>query len=112
MGNAYGKPNRENIRFIEGDDVELFMNYYKESLFVVVALHELIGHGSGKLFAKDKDGKLNYENVINPFTNQPVTTYYELNEHWHAKFGELSGAYEECKADAVALYLSTFDDIV
>ena len=59
-----------------------------------------------------KDGKLNFENVVNPFTNEKVTTFYKPNEHWHAKFGELSGAYEECRADSVALYLSTYDNIV
>ncbi|KAM3144829.1 hypothetical protein pb186bvf_003138 [Paramecium bursaria] len=112
LGNVYGKPNAENIRFIQGEDLNLFVKYYTESLFVVVALHELIGHGSGKIFLEDKDGKLNYENVTNPFTNQPVTTHYNSQEHWHAKFGPLSGAYEECRADSVALYLSTYDDVV
>jgi dipeptidyl-peptidase-3 len=112
LGNVYGKPSRETVRFLEGVDIDRFVNYYNESLFVVVALHELIGHGSGKLFIQDKEGKLNFENVINPFTKEPVTTYYLPNEHWHAKFGELSGAYEECRADSVALYLSTYDDVV
>jgi dipeptidyl-peptidase-3 len=41
-----------------------------------------------------------------------ITSFYTHNEHWHSRFGELSGAYEECKADAVALYLSTFDDVI
>ncbi|CAD8051708.1 unnamed protein product [Paramecium sonneborni] len=112
LGNVYGKPNRDSVRFLQGTDIDLFINYYKESLFVVVALHELIGHGSGKIFMEDKDGKLNFDNVINPFTNEKVTTFYKPNEHWHAKFGELSGAYEECRADSVALYLSTYDDVV
>lgn len=114
LGNVYGKPTVENIRFIEGSNIDLFVKYYQTSLFLIVALHELIGHGSGKLFMKDEEGKLNFDldTVVNPITNEKVTTYYNHGEHWHSRFGELSGAYEECKADSVGLYLSTYDDVV
>ena len=49
---------------------------------------------------------------MNPFTNEVITSFYNFNETWHSRFGELSGGYEECKADAVALFLSTFDEVV
>lgn len=77
-----------------------------------MALHELLGHGSGKLFQKDKEGKLNFEQgkVHHPVLNAPVAEYYEANETWRSKFGDVSSSYEECRADSVGLYLSTFQE--
>lgn len=49
MGNAFGKPKKENVLFSKEDVVDLYVKYFKESLFVLVAIHELLGHGSGKL---------------------------------------------------------------
>lgn len=63
---------------------------------------------------KDENGKFNFDfgNTVNPLTNKTVETFYNHGEQWHSKFGEFSGAMEECKADATALYLSTYDDVV
>lgn len=43
LGNAYGKPKKENVQYSREEDAELFVKYYKESLFITVALHELLG---------------------------------------------------------------------
>jgi dipeptidyl-peptidase III len=70
----------------------------------------LVGHGTGKLFQKGKDGVINYEvgKVMHPILNEPIVSYYESNETWSSKFGDVSSGYEECRADSVGLYLATF----
>lgn len=50
LGNAYGEPTVKSIQYTPENEIDLHLKYYKPSLFVIVALHELLGHGSGRLF--------------------------------------------------------------
>ena len=65
-------------------DVELLEKYSKESLTLIVALHELLGHGTGKLFTKNTEtGELNFDkNLRHPFNGGEITTYYLSSETW------------------------------
>lgn len=71
-----------------------------------------LGHGSGKLFQKSKDGSLNFElgKVIHPVLNEPINEFYDTNETWRSRFADISSSYEECRADSVGLYLSCFQE--
>ena len=88
-------------------DVELYCKHSNDAFKVQTATHELLGHGSGKLFIK-KNVKFNFdkENIINPLTGKLIETFYEEGETWSNKFKDLSNPYEECRAECVSLYLS------
>ena len=51
----------EEITFIHPDDLDLFNTWDSKAFEVQVANHELLGHGSGKLFQEEADGKLNFD---------------------------------------------------
>lgn len=53
LGNAYSRPKLENVKFLPKEDAELFVKWDHEALTLIVALHELLGHGTGKLFTKN-----------------------------------------------------------
>lgn len=108
LGNNLAKPTEKTAKFLAPEDLEDYIKYYEEAKFLQVALHELLGHGSGKLFQIDaKTGKPNFhEGFKDPFTNEVITTYYGKGETFESRFGHMHSAYEECRADSVANYLS------
>ena len=112
LGNVYPAPKASTIQFLREDDVNLICKYSNESLTLIVALHELLGHGTGKLLTKDVEtGELNFpKDLKNPFTGEEITTYYLSTETWSQKFGKLHSGYEECRADTVALYLMHYEE--
>jgi dipeptidyl-peptidase-3 len=80
-----------------------------------VGIHELLGHGSGKLCEQRKDGSYNFDMTrppIDPFTKKPITSWYKSGETYSSKFGNFASSYEECRAEACGIYLSTDEEIL
>lgn len=68
-----------------------------------------LGHGCGKLLQETSPGEYNFDHTnppISPVTGKPVTTWYKPGQTWGSVFGGLAGAYEECRAELVAMHLS------
>lgn len=103
----------KSSQFLSDEDNQLREKFGSASLEICVGLHELLGHGSGKFLRRKDDGTLNFDpkKVKNPFTGGEVS-FYETGENYQTKFTSLGSAYEECRAETVALYLCLNDDIL
>ncbi|KAG6849579.1 hypothetical protein H0H93_007282 [Arthromyces matolae] len=55
------KAPNEELTFIHPDDVDLYNEWDSRAFELQVANHELLGHGSGKLFEEKPDGTKNFD---------------------------------------------------
>lgn len=107
-------PNEE-ITFLRPEDKPLFEKFRGKSFEVQVGIHELLGHGSGKLCEQFTDGTANFDlsnPPQSPISGQPIKTWYKNDETWGSKFGSMAASYEECRAESVGIYLSTESEIL
>ena len=107
LANAIPAFTRRSLLFSPAKDVELILTYGNRSFQFETALHEMLGHGSGKLFMEAKDGTLNFDpkTTRKLLSDDLITSWYKPGESWNNKFGKISTSYEECRADLCALYL-------
>lgn len=110
LGNVLSaKAPNEKIPFIAESDLAVYQKYRDAAFEVQVGLHELTGHGCGKLLQETSPGEYNFDisnPPVSPLTYKPITTWYKPGQTWGSVFGGLAGAYEECRAELVAMHLS------
>ncbi|KAF8077954.1 peptidase family M49-domain-containing protein [Lyophyllum atratum] len=108
------KAPNEELTFIHPDDVDIYNTWDSRAFELQVANHELLGHGSGKLFEEQADGSKNFDpaKIIDPLTGKPIKSWYKSGQTPGSVLGEVSSSMEECRAEAVALFLVGNQDIL
>uniref|UniRef100_A0A8C4Q4K5 Dipeptidyl peptidase 3 n=1 Tax=Eptatretus burgeri TaxID=7764 RepID=A0A8C4Q4K5_EPTBU len=74
---------RDKLTFLPEEDKDLYVKFKGPSFDVQVGLHELLGHGSGKLLSE--------------VCLQHVTSWYKAGETYDGKFSSVASTYEECR---------------
>ncbi|KAL3427821.1 peptidase family M49 [Phlyctema vagabunda] len=110
LGNVLSaKAPSEKIPFIKESDLPLYQKYRDAAFEVQVGIHELLGHGTGKLLQETEKDVYNFDiksPPLNPVTSKPVATWYKPGQTWGSVFGSIASSYEECRAECVAMALS------
>ena len=110
LGNVLGaaSPPGEPVPFIRAADQPLYAALKDRAFELQVGLHELLGHGCGKLLQESAPGVFNFDPAappVSPVDGAPVTTWYKPGETWGSVMGGMGPSYEECRAECVAMSL-------
>ena len=93
--------------FVGVPEAAAFQKHRYAAQYIWTVLHELLGHGTGKLVTEE-DGGYNFDiksPPINPLNERPIDSWYRSGQTWSGMFGDIASAVEECRAELVAVYL-------
>ncbi|KAM3507740.1 hypothetical protein MY11210_007020 [Beauveria gryllotalpidicola] len=110
LANRLSVNNNPNLPcpWVHPSELQRFKSTTHIVRFLTTAIHELLGHGSGKLLSETEPGIYNFDKKnppISPLTNQPVDLHYLPSQSWGSVFGKLAGTVEECRAILISEYL-------
>lgn len=99
------------MNFVTKEESDMLNEKMTAAYRIMVAGHELFGHGSGRLIYQDNNGKcpMNFTDPING--ESFISCYDPQGEDYKTKFGEFSSSYEECRADLSGLFLSQSENM-
>ncbi|KAI0194109.1 peptidase family M49-domain-containing protein [Xylaria flabelliformis] len=94
--------------FIPAEEMELFQKHKYPAYYWWVVLHELLGHGTGRMMIEQSVGKFNFDSSnppLNPLDGKPIRTWYRPGQTWTGQFGDLSTTVDECRCELVGAFL-------
>jgi dipeptidyl-peptidase-3 len=104
---SYGAGEKP-VSFVKEGDQALFKGLKGIAFEVQVGIHELLGHGSGKLLHQNTEDvkDLLAQKTVNPLNGEPITgPFYPPGSTWDSTFGKIASTYEECRAECSGLFL-------
>lgn len=94
--------------WVDPSELQSFKSTTHIVRYITTAIHELLGHGTGKLLSESTPGNYNFDPQdppINPISGKAITSNYLPGQTWTSVFGKLAGTVEECRAILISEYL-------
>lgn len=100
---------------VDESERAIFQSHRFHAYYIWVVLHEILGHGTGKLLTEEPEGNFNFDinsPPLNPLTGKPIDTWYLPDQTWTGVFEDLATTVDECRAELVGAYLIDDPDIL
>ncbi len=65
--------------FVDASEAEMFQKHKFNAYYLWVVLHELLGHGTGKMMIQESESKWNFDinnPPIDPLSGKPIKSWY------------------------------------
>ncbi|KAH8813356.1 peptidase family M49-domain-containing protein [Xylogone sp. PMI_703] len=105
----------ERSPFLDPSETETFQNHKFPAYYWWVVLHELFGHGTGKMMVEESVDKFNFDikyPPVDPTTGKPITSWYKPGQTWTGQFADLATTIDECRAELVGAYLMDDEELL
>ena len=112
---ALDSGNPKCITFRDQLNYDIYCKCKADAYYLWVVLHELFGHGTGKMMRQDSETLYNFDvhdPPINPLTGKPIDQWYKHGQTWTGQFGDLDTTVDECRAELVGAYLMNDLDLL
>ena len=93
---------RGTVSFLSPANSDFYLQHFAPAWDIGVGLHELLGHGSGRLLV---EGAFDPAAVVSPLTGRPVASWYKPGQTYDSVFKQRASPMEECRAECVSLVL-------
>ena len=106
---AAGRSTGTSTPYLEEAEAAEYGRYEVHISYIWLVLHELLGHGTGRMMIEESDSNFNFaidNPPINPLSSSPVESWYKPGETWTSKFGDIATSAEECRAELVGACLT------
>jgi len=107
--------SHRDVPFLDAADQEIFKPLRDFCLRVMIAVHELVGHGCGKDLSETSPSTYNFDHSsppVNPLTGDVVKSWYKVGESAKSLFGSTYAGMNECIAELVAMHLLSNEEIL
>jgi dipeptidyl-peptidase III len=102
-------------QFVDPAEAEIFQKHKLSAYYLWVVLHELLGHGTGKMMCQLSEKEFNF-NVksppLDPLSGNPISSWYLPGQTWTGQFADLATTVGECRAELVGAYLMNDADLL